>query len=194
MTDLGQTVAGHETANTDALPTTSKHGGGACQPTLTVKTVIPHPTKQLIENSEVEEYDDTLKLWDLFSLLRRMVNTHIYADGCRNSLNIQTQMRIYTLSANSSQPQPGDRTEQSMIAVKYYVIPRQEILLPSGQWDASLRCGSWGKGSRKAKLLSLFCPYHRLWRNRAGNYWPNSPTLSWVSGWWVQSQNILMHT
>ncbi|KAG1788903.1 hypothetical protein EV424DRAFT_1355940 [Suillus variegatus] len=62
MTDLGQTVAGHETANTDALPTTSKHGGGACQPTLTVKTVIPHPTKQLIENSEVEEYDDTLKL------------------------------------------------------------------------------------------------------------------------------------
>ncbi|KAG2155402.1 hypothetical protein DEU56DRAFT_750966 [Suillus clintonianus] len=52
----------------DSLPTTAgasaaapKRGTGASQPTLAVKTVIPHPTKQLMNDVEVEEYDEALK-------------------------------------------------------------------------------------------------------------------------------------
>ncbi|KAG1799146.1 hypothetical protein EV424DRAFT_1352390 [Suillus variegatus] len=50
------------TGDLNALPTTSKHSSGASQSTLAVKTVIPHPTKQMIDDTEVEEYNDALKL------------------------------------------------------------------------------------------------------------------------------------
>ncbi|KAG2158085.1 uncharacterized protein EDB93DRAFT_1100862 [Suillus bovinus] len=48
--------------HTDTLPTAPKQALGASQATLAVKTVIPHPTKQIIDDSEVEEYSDALKL------------------------------------------------------------------------------------------------------------------------------------
>ncbi|KAG1868399.1 hypothetical protein F4604DRAFT_1682328 [Suillus subluteus] len=60
-TEQGSEASQSLTSHTEGLPTTSKRGGGASQPTLAVKTVIPHPTKQLIEDHEVEEYEDTLK-------------------------------------------------------------------------------------------------------------------------------------
>ncbi|KAG1753301.1 hypothetical protein EDB19DRAFT_1824047 [Suillus lakei] len=49
------------TAGTSAA--TPKHDTGTSQPTLAVKTVIPHPTKQLMNDFEVEEYDEALKAW-----------------------------------------------------------------------------------------------------------------------------------
>ncbi|KAG1721641.1 hypothetical protein EDB19DRAFT_1917167 [Suillus lakei] len=40
--------------------TTTKRGTGAVQPTQTVRSVLPNPTKCLMEDGEVSEYDDTL--------------------------------------------------------------------------------------------------------------------------------------
>ncbi|KAG1844563.1 hypothetical protein C8R48DRAFT_780214 [Suillus tomentosus] len=50
------------TGDPNTQPTTSKHSSGASQSTLAVKTVIPHPTKQMIDDTEIEEYNDALKL------------------------------------------------------------------------------------------------------------------------------------
>ncbi|KAG1721598.1 hypothetical protein EDB19DRAFT_1917205 [Suillus lakei] len=41
--------------------TTSKRGSGATQATLAVKTVIPHPTNQLMDDIEVKDYNKALK-------------------------------------------------------------------------------------------------------------------------------------
>ncbi|KAG1890323.1 hypothetical protein F4604DRAFT_1914869 [Suillus subluteus] len=40
--------------------TASRHYNRGAQPSLTVRSIIPNPTKCLIDNSEVEEYDETL--------------------------------------------------------------------------------------------------------------------------------------
>ncbi|KAG1871363.1 hypothetical protein DFJ58DRAFT_722786 [Suillus subalutaceus] len=40
--------------------TASRHHNRGAQPSLTVRSIIPNPTKCLIDNSEVEEYDETL--------------------------------------------------------------------------------------------------------------------------------------
>ncbi|KAG2739181.1 hypothetical protein P692DRAFT_201811669 [Suillus brevipes Sb2] len=58
-----------------------KRGEGASQATLAVKTVIPHPTTQLIDDSEVEEYDEALKAQ--LKALSEYTNpkAHIYAFG-----------------------------------------------------------------------------------------------------------------
>lgn len=37
-----------------------KRTPGALQPTLTVRSVLPNPTKCLIDNSEIEGYDEIL--------------------------------------------------------------------------------------------------------------------------------------
>ncbi|KAG1856184.1 hypothetical protein C8R48DRAFT_776018 [Suillus tomentosus] len=41
--------------------TVCKRGGGATQPTLSVRTVIPNPTKLLIDEGEVKDYGNELK-------------------------------------------------------------------------------------------------------------------------------------
>ncbi|KAG2133025.1 hypothetical protein DEU56DRAFT_914044 [Suillus clintonianus] len=58
-----------------------KRGSGATQPTLSVRSVLPNPTKCLIEDSEVEEYDDILIA--RLHKLSEYTNTHanIYALG-----------------------------------------------------------------------------------------------------------------
>ncbi|KAG2742814.1 hypothetical protein P692DRAFT_201870606 [Suillus brevipes Sb2] len=63
------------------ISTVPKRGEGASQATLAVKTVIPHPTTQLIDNSEVEEYDEALKA--RLKALSEYTNpkAHIYAFG-----------------------------------------------------------------------------------------------------------------
>ncbi|KAG1880088.1 hypothetical protein F4604DRAFT_1922778 [Suillus subluteus] len=40
--------------------TMEKRGSGALQPTLTVHSVIPNPTKCLMDKTEIEGYDETL--------------------------------------------------------------------------------------------------------------------------------------
>jgi hypothetical protein len=43
-----------------AVPKAAKRGGGATQTTNTVQMVLPSPTKILIEDDEVEDYDEVL--------------------------------------------------------------------------------------------------------------------------------------
>ncbi|KAG2108801.1 hypothetical protein BD769DRAFT_1392701 [Suillus cothurnatus] len=49
------------TSTGDQLTVPPKCGGGASQASLSVKTVIPHPMTLLIDPSQVEEYDESLK-------------------------------------------------------------------------------------------------------------------------------------
>lgn len=50
------------TTTPSASTTVVKRGGGAIQATITVKTIIPHPTNFLIDPVEVEDYADELKI------------------------------------------------------------------------------------------------------------------------------------
>ncbi|KAG1886356.1 uncharacterized protein F5891DRAFT_1201138 [Suillus fuscotomentosus] len=77
------TVATANPTPSDAIsPTTvGKRGGGATQPTLSVRTVIPNPTKLLIDEAEVKDYGNELK-----ARLHKLSNytnekAHVYALG-----------------------------------------------------------------------------------------------------------------
>ncbi|KAG2152072.1 hypothetical protein BD769DRAFT_1658506 [Suillus cothurnatus] len=59
--DGGQQAAKQPSQPVSAVPKTTKRGGGATQATNTVQTVLPSPTKILIEDDEVEDYDEVLK-------------------------------------------------------------------------------------------------------------------------------------
>ncbi|KAG2145273.1 hypothetical protein DEU56DRAFT_754129 [Suillus clintonianus] len=49
-----------ETGTAESSTTTTKRGTGTSQPTQTVRSVLPNPTKCLMEDTEVSEYDDAL--------------------------------------------------------------------------------------------------------------------------------------
>jgi hypothetical protein len=48
------------TQTSKGVSTVGKRGTGAIQPTLTVRSVIPNPTKCLLDQEEIEEFDETL--------------------------------------------------------------------------------------------------------------------------------------
>ncbi|KAG1884140.1 hypothetical protein F4604DRAFT_1919982 [Suillus subluteus] len=74
-----ENVTSFESVSPAVVP---KWSGGATQATLTIWTVIPNPTKLLIEETEVKDYEDALKLrlYKLSNYTNQKANVKILCD------------------------------------------------------------------------------------------------------------------